>query len=440
MILRRLSRLSLFLLSITVELTVGTEISLSDFQRILRTGLDNEIPKIVAGTSPGVSSHNMRSDQMDSRNIHEKRRSYIRTSRRAEGTSDFYSHQSSTDKVWNDLMDHAWFVAESIKHVEGSGLVKSIDGKDPQSVPFLTCVRSSEIDINNSDDNRYIQVTKAFGKSPEQSLLISSNLNETCVILTTSAQKARDVMMYYEGGEPMVAMPLLDIMKIHSGTIEEVLSNGWSVPFVEQPDGVSNKGGRHADNATDLINQWERMVIVDFSPGVGGMKKESELLEVVNNIMGDIQDMAEIGYLRRNGSEYEDSLLREESLNNIPAISEIFSITAANLKNTNEEGRNSRVEFWRRIFVQGIESEHGCSEMFSTLFVKPRAGYYSFDLVLNPIDGPPPKDFESSASNTNCVTSLLAALSVHPHVLSVKANFPIYHGWNIAQKLDSERS
>eukprot|EP00571_Detonula_confervacea_P003918 CAMPEP_0172326028 /NCGR_PEP_ID=MMETSP1058-20130122/55370_1 /TAXON_ID=83371 /ORGANISM="Detonula confervacea, Strain CCMP 353" /LENGTH=78 /DNA_ID=CAMNT_0013042705 /DNA_START=35 /DNA_END=271 /DNA_ORIENTATION=- len=65
-------------------------------------------------------------------------------------------------------------------------------------------------------------------------------------------------------------------------------------------------------------------------------------------------------------------------------------------------------------------------------------GYYdSFDLVLNPVDndGPPPQSYEGSASNTACVTSLIAGLSVQPRVFSLNVNVPIFQGWSVAQDL-----
>ncbi len=77
--------------------------------------------------------------------------------------------------------------------------------------------------------------------------------------------------------------------------------------------------------------------------------------------------------------------------------------------------------------------------MFSTLFVKPRPGYYGYDIMLNPSDGPPAHDYNTSVSNPACVVvSLIAGLSVHQYyVQSVKANFvPIYHGLHVAQKID----
>jgi hypothetical protein len=221
---------------------------------------------------------------------------------------------------------------------------------------------------------------------------------------------------------------LPDVSKIHSGTIDEVLSKGWSVPFMHESE-------RKKSNATELINHWERMIIVDFTPEVGGMKEESELLEVVNIITNDIQDMAEVGWYRKMDKEEKQKYSLDERTIDIPSLSDVFSLTAI----TTAESDNQRIRFWREVFKKGMESKHVCSTMFSTLFVRARGGYYSFELVLNPTDGPGSQEYESSASNPNCVASLIAALAVHPYVLSVKANFPIYHGWNVAQLIDSRK-
>mmetsp|Transcript_17804 Transcript_17804/g.32160 ORF Transcript_17804/g.32160 Transcript_17804/m.32160 type:complete len:153 (+) Transcript_17804:1-459(+) len=151
-------------------------------------------------------------------------------------------------------------------------------------------------------------------------------------------------------------------------------------------------------------------------------------------MMADIQDMGEVGWLRSLDKEEAEEFVIDESLVGVPALSDMFSLTSSLRSVVND---NARIAFWREALKNGIESEHACSEMFTTLFVKPRAGYYSYDLVMNPSDGPPPQDYESSASNPACVMSLIAAISTHPYALSVKANFPIYHGWHVAQKLDS---
>ena len=144
--------------------------------------------------------------------------------------------------------------------------------------------------------------------------------------------------------------------------------------------------------------------------------------------------MGEVGWYQKIDEEEEQQYSVDESTIDIPSLSDVFSLTAITTAATSD---NQRIRFWREVFKNGIESKHVCSTMFSTLFVKARSGNYSFELVLNPMDGPPAEEYESSASNPNCVASLVAALSVHPYVLSVKANFPTYHGWNVAQLMDS---
>ncbi|KAL3794725.1 hypothetical protein ACHAW5_003734 [Stephanodiscus triporus] len=181
------------------------------------------------------------------------------------------------------------------------------------------------------------------------------------------------------------------------------------------------------------MNEWERVLSVNFVPGLGGMKEEAQLLDVVNKMMGDIQDMGEVGWLRSMRKDEAEQFLIDASLIGfLHYLTCSPDLITAYFRNMHDND-NARIKFWHDSLKDGIESEHACSEMFSTLFVKPRSGYNGYDLILNPTDGPPPKNYESSSSNPACVTSLIAALSTHPYVLSVKAYFPIYHGWHVAQ-------
>jgi len=298
--------------------------------------------------------------------------------------------------------------------------------------PFLVCVRGRTDQNSDGVSSAQDIIITLFNKRQDEFLLLSSSRNDTCLILTTTALYAHRVIDAYRGqGQTLVVVPLLDITKIHAGTIDEVSSRGWSVPEDGRDQETPGTDTSPTKNETDAINQWERVIVVDLVPGLGGMKEESELLEVVNSMMSDIQDMGEVGWLR-SMDEAEEYVI-EESLVGVPSLSDLFSLTSS-LRSI--EG-NDRVTFWQDSFKNGIEAEHLCSDMFSTLFVKPRSGYYSYDLVMNPNDGPPPHDYESSASNPACITSLIAALSTHPYVLSIKAKFPTYHGWHVAHKLDS---
>eukprot|EP00584_Thalassiosira_punctigera_P007232 CAMPEP_0172535384 /NCGR_PEP_ID=MMETSP1067-20121228/7420_1 /TAXON_ID=265564 ORGANISM="Thalassiosira punctigera, Strain Tpunct2005C2" /NCGR_SAMPLE_ID=MMETSP1067 /ASSEMBLY_ACC=CAM_ASM_000444 /LENGTH=441 /DNA_ID=CAMNT_0013320317 /DNA_START=150 /DNA_END=1475 /DNA_ORIENTATION=+ len=414
----------------------GETLDLYEFQKVLRTGLDSELTKIVDG-----SQSNTR--EADQREIHTKRRYNVRrrtANRDSYEQLDLLSSSSSSpsysaehEHVWDDLLDFAWKTAEAVKRDEQRLSVTS-NPAEAHPCPFLICTRGRK-DPSSDNDGSVQDIMKMFDKRNDESLLLSSSHNETCLILTTTALQAQQVMESHEGSHHLVVMPLLDITKIHAGTIDEVVSPGWSVPFVDQSEQLKlSSDMQEKKNETDAINEWERMIVVDFVPGLGGMKEEAELLEVVNNMMADIQDMGEVGWLRSLDKEEAEEFVIDESLVGVPALSDMFSLTSSLRSVVND---NARISFWRNSLKNGIESEHACSEMFTTLFVKPRAGYFSYDLVMNPSDGPPPQDYESSASNPACVTSLIAAISTHPYVLSVKANFPIYHGWHVAHKLDS---
>jgi hypothetical protein len=253
---------------------------------------------------------------------------------------------------------------------------------------------------------------------------LKSTPNETCAILTLATSDAQIGVdnfknQYNRTNDIIITLPLVDMMKIHSGTVDEVSNLGWTVPYVHPSNrGVSHSVGQ-SSNRTEKMEQWERVLIVDFVPGLGGMKEESELLEVVNTIMSDIQDMGEAGWWQRLNDQERQAYEVDESLTFVPTISEMFSLTASTMLNGDgtidkyRQHPNSRISFWKEAFEHGIESEHACGEMFSTLFVKARSGYYSYDLILNPIDGPPPNDYDSSASNPACVASLIAGLSIH---------------------------
>lgn len=436
---------TLFALGVMAYASAGEEggqttLNLSEFQRVLRTSLDSELEKIVDGSHQSVQHKRI----PDSRSLHSKGRSNVR--RRAV-TQD--SHQLndekekmmsaplSTEHVWDDLMQHAWDTAGTVKRDKGSGLSVTPHPLEAHPFPFLVCIQGKESDSVKD-------ILSLFDKSSDESLLsLSSSQNESCFVLTTTAFQAYQAVENYEGSQSLVTVPLLDISKIHAGTVDEVSSRGWSVPYHEPQDQSSSNNNNmpSTKNETEAMNEWERMIVVDFVPGLGGMKEEAELLDVVNSMMGDIQDMGEVGWLKSLEKQQAEEFLVDEALLNVPALSDMFSLTSSlrsiRLNDKQSQRKNSRIEFWQEALKKGIESEHACSEMFSTLFVKPRQGYYAYDLVLNPRDGPPPQEYESSAANPACVTSLIAALSAHPYVLSVKANFPIYHGWHVAQKLDS---
>jgi hypothetical protein len=410
-------------------------LNLLEFQKVLRTGLDSELVKIID------ESRKAEAIDTDQRRIHIKK-SNVRRRRTGQdntGIGDDELHLNTNpsltaEQVWEDITKHAWNKAKTIER-GGHGVLSVTERpQEAHPCPFLVCTRERK---QQDDGNSVQNIIELFDKKYDQSLVVSSSQKETCLILTTTAHKAQQVMDSHEGTQYLAVVPLPDISKIHYGTIEEVSSQGWTVPFHEQQGQPPDKESS-TKNETEAMNEWERVLSVNFVPGLGGMKEEAQLLDVVNKMMGDIQDMGEVGWLRSMRKDEAEQFLIDASLIGVPALSDMFSLTSSlQIIGNIHENDNARIKFWHDSLKDGIESEHACSEMFSTLFVKPRSGYNGYDLVLNPTDGPPPKNYESSSSNPACVTSLIAALSTHPYVLSVKAYFPIYHGWHVAQKLDA---
>lgn len=391
--------------------------SLEHFQRVLRSSLDSELERMtdekVSTAQETTSIHAKSKPSMRRVSIQSSGEDIIKSRASFERSS---GHVYTSEDIWDDIVQHTWNTADTIMRSEEQSLTRaSYNDDETLAVPFLVC-GEGHLDFND--------IVASFNKLEEEAMLVSSSHDELCLVLSTTSDEGRDVIDSFGGS--LIGVPLPDVSKIHSGTIDEVLSKGWSIPFSQEQKAKKS-------NATEMINHWERIIIVDFTPELGGMKEESDLLEVVNIITNDIQDMGEVGWFQKMDAQEKLKYSLDESTIDIPSISDVFSLTAT----ANAAPDNLRHRFWREIFKNGIESKHVCSTMFSTLFVKARSGNYSFELVLNPMDGPPAQDYESSASNPNCVASLVAALSIHPFVLSVKANFPTYHGWNVAQLMDS---
>ena len=228
---------------------------------------------------------------------------------------------------------------------------------------------------------------------------------------------------------------------------------------------------------------YRRILTVHLVPGLN-INEESDLLEVVEQIMQDIQRMSEVGWLLRQEQDYyntqteqgqlkpwQQEHLIEQSLVGIPSLFDMFSLTSTTKKyhppsqqdsspssssssskstsTKNEKKKNDRLEFWDSALANGLESTHACASLFTTLYIQTRLTspspsssststlYDVFDIVLNPNDGPPSTDYESSSSNVHCVLSLLVGLSVHRRVMSVTSNLPEYHGWSVANTLEN---
>ena len=272
-----------------------TTIKLSDFQRVLQSSLDNELAKLAGGSTQQNS--NVAANLPNQRNLHTKRKSNMR--RKANTVDDVQSLQESSDDgissfstegMWVNLIEHSWNAAQTIKRDERLSITSNPE--ETQPTPFLICTQRG---LKHNGIDTVQSILGTFDKHYD-SVVVSSSLDETCIVVTTTALQARQAL---DKDQTLVTMPLIDISKIHSGTIDEVSSQGWSVPY-HQPKESSQQERK---NETESMNNWERIISVDFVPGLGGMKEESQILKVVNDMMGDIQDMAEGGWLRSIGKE-----------------------------------------------------------------------------------------------------------------------------------------
>jgi hypothetical protein len=402
-------------------------LSLADVQRLMRTDLDNELDKIARVVDSTASIQNAL-QLSDMGKLHSKQHFNVRrrsldwnenrdynSEPNAAAAAAAASSEIVVDTLWNNLVQHAWSIAKSMHRSSIGSLIQTADSDDEIiSCPFLVCAMDEKGQEHGHRTDDYEQIITAFNKGYDESLLVKSAHNETCGILTLNPFDAQRGIDNFKGKQRLTAMPLVDIMKIQPGTVDEVSSLGWSVPYYADD---TNNMVSSSKNATEKLGlSWERVIVVDFAPGIGGMREESQLLEVVNTIVSDIQDIAEVGWLHRLNERERQSYQVDESVASVPTLSDMFSLTAT--LNKIDHVNNTRVEFWNEAFEKGLESKHSCSEMFSTLFVKPRSGYYSFDMILNPVDGPPPSDYYSSASNPACVASLIAGMSIHREYLT----------------------
>ena len=147
---------------------------------------------------------------------------------------------------------------------------------------------------------------------------------------------------------------LVDVMKIKAVDVDEMMSSDWSVPFEGSSGANSNCSNRNekqtnnknVTNATDLGNDWERIIKVDLIPE-SKITEEAGLLDLVNAIMKDVQDMAAVEWLSRQSIDLEErhQYLIKSSLEGMPSLSETFPLTTIKIKNEEAMVNNAFVLF-----------------------------------------------------------------------------------------------
>ena len=364
----------------------------------------------------------------------------------------------STEEVWLNLMENAWSTADFFcSHNTEDQEEGSSSSLEHKLCPFLIC-SSSGIGQDVSlllDDYVYLPTIEYPSDDDD---------DRNCVVIQTMPSRARKIISEKDQ-EALVLQPLLDVMKIHPNTIDMVTSPGWKVPFIHEDDYHSVSSSSSSHNASEASKHWERTLTIHLVAGLD-LDSESKSISTVNGIINDIQDMSEVGWLKRQDDPtmfrpWQEEHLVQQGLVGVPALSDMFSLTSSlphtkspskdyqdtnnitknqpqdDSTNTKKKSKsNDRVAFWDTILSNGLESSHACTSLFSTLYAEPRlkdGTYYNvFDIILNPKDGAHSKDYASSASNVDCVTSFLVGLSVHPYVMSVASNVPKYYGWSVA--------
>ncbi|KAL3794724.1 hypothetical protein ACHAW5_003733 [Stephanodiscus triporus] len=206
-------------------------LNLLEFQQVLRTGLDSELVKIIDEYRKSEAI------DTDQRMIHIKKSNVRRRRTGQDNTGirddDLHlnSNPSLTAEHVEDITKHAWNKAKTIERGVHGVLSVTERPQEAHPCPFLVCTHGrKQQDEGNSVQN----IIALFDKKYGQSLVVSSSQEETCLILTTTAHKAQQVMDSHEGTQYLAVVPLPDLSKIHYGTIEEVSSKGWTVPFHEQ--------------------------------------------------------------------------------------------------------------------------------------------------------------------------------------------------------------
>jgi len=379
-----------------VDPTLGG-MSLREFQGILLSSVDNEI---------GI--------------LQEESGDPTQISKNSMGSTD-------VEDMWEHLVDHGWIIAESTLGTNGRDLKKYINADKAMSsnnvFPFLLCV----LDISlKSGFERMALLQEKLDVSIASYTVVSNKEDKSCFVVMATPGTVLGVL-----NDNIHGIPLVDQMKITPLTIEDVTSPGWSIP---PADTVSSRrlGAKR--------NNWQRTIMVTISPGVVNPNDNESTLHVAKNIVKDIHNLAEEGSRRRRQLVVDDQELSSGvgslkgrnilagTQGRILSLSEVFFATSQNALGKRETRRLSDLSrsFWSRSLQNGLESEHKCSNMFRSSEIRPL--WTGFEIVLNPVDGIMGNEHitnehgnESSASNQDCVVSLIAALSVHPHVITVEA-------------------
>ena len=219
--------------------------------------------------------------------------------------------------------------------------------------------------------------------------------------------------------------PTIDLMKISSSTFQIIESKEWRIPTLSETFQMK------LHNEEKLL-QWERVLRVGLGPGLEFEDDEEFELDV-KLIVQTVKEMGN-GIANRDNAKRQLMQVQNMTKDDSISISQAFSLTSLEFGQADNTSRRLERYLgsgrdWSRSLQRGLEAQHSCEFMFEQMEIKSEVGMKQFDIILNPrLEYDVMNDFEqsdSSASNVDCVKSLIIGLSVHPHVLTIGAELPV---------------
>ena len=366
----------------------------------------------------------------------------------------------NAQKVWNQVVQQGWHMSQlysdnfhSTQSRRRSLSLDQVEDDDVKKLPFIVCSHSS---LKKSGFQRLEPMLKHTRSSPGDISVILNESNKTCYHVPMEYNIAQEIrkqaskLANSSDIDRYTIMPMTDIMKIQFGTMALISDESWTVPKTSPP------------------NDWERLIRVGLSAGVGKNLNESMVTSFANDVISDIRSSGRKGAQnrRRRLSEGNQEEVEDDHIGTYSSISNVFSLTATsehqNGRYLRQHKRRSSSKakesenLWSRALELGLEADHSCEVMFNNLDLSVHYDNKGFDIILNPMrnnmnnhdtentgtnheynDG---IENECSASNKHCVASFIMALSTHPLVLSVESEGPIMANDHEAQWITQSKS
>lgn len=327
--------------------------------------------------------------------------------------------------LWNGIVTHGWKTA---KHGENR-ILHGIT-EESRNHPFIVCNRSLQSGRQRSND--LIDSVKIH---MEDLIVVYNDHKQTCYHIFTTHSNALTLKDSVSDDEVSIA-PMTDILKIAVGTFDTISEDYWIPKF-----------------SSAKSDSWERVVRIAFSAGERvDDSMNNNALSKANQIIENIKQLG------GNGAESRRRKLKNEGHESYASIFTSFSLTAMSFSSQDEHSRHLAVvkdSIWEESLSGGMEASHGCVEMFDSMKVVAHSDNQGFDIILNPSDkdvSEQPSDRisdsvgskASSASNINCVRSLIIALSTQPSVVAIEVDTPIRENdlqssWISESKIENER-